>query len=72
MFSTIYNWILGRILVKCAYCGDEEYISATSNNPHTIYCCSNRCSYQYYQKYCIPTSPYYKMEYDNATRIEIV
>ena len=73
MFSQIYNWLVGRMLIKCSYCGSAEYIQSSSYNPNTIYCCSNTCSYQYYNKFCNPSSYNYNSVCDDGTiKIEIV
>lgn len=74
MFSQIANWLsipitsiisIGRIKVNCSYCGNQDFVYRAHYNPNTIYCCSNTCSYQYYDKFCNPASPYYKK---NITR----
>jgi len=74
MFSQIYNWIVGRINVACNNCGREDYIYKINYNPNVIYCCSNTCSYQYYNKFFNTSSPYYNptIIYNNSYNIDIV
>ena len=71
MFSAIYNWFIGRMPIKCSYCGKNEYIAASSFNPTVIYCCSNSCSYKYYDTFCVPSSPSYNKQFDGMIRIQI-
>ena len=71
MFTQLYNWLIGRILVKCAYCGAEEYIAAVNYNPQIIHFCSNSCGYAYYEKYCVSSSPSFNKQFDGMVRIQI-
>ena len=71
MFTQIYNWLVGRTLVKCSYCGIEEYIAAAGYDSRVIHCCSNSCKYKYYDKYCVVTSPDYNRQFDGMVRIQI-